>query len=777
MRRITKNSLHFGTNRESFSFLNFEFYMKGLSLLLVLGTIMLSGCGSSSTSSGDSQQGGSLSGNWQLSMTNPDPDPSMPVGTLYGLQGGFLLQKGGAVTGQAVYSISGIKLSNNQWDVCDSGSATITGTVKGQTVSLTAAAGSQTFSLSGTLNSDGSITNASFTASGGSASGFTNCGLATQSSPWQAASVPPLTGTITGSFHSTDTLGASGLRDQNFALVSGFFTQGQNTGASNATITGTLSFLDPVTLLSAYPCVPDGQISVNGQISGTSVILQLIGTDGSNIGQIGAPAGTGKPSNLGTWPITFNSSSNGGHVLQSSQSPAYVVNTKPCSNLGNVNREDSGNICLALNSTTACQQPISLSPAALIFSPQLLGSAPTSQTVTLTNTSGASMNDLTVTWLPGDPSSFTNELSYREEDNCAASLPLAAGASCTIKVTFDPQQSCAWLPLGSDAPAQCPTPLNSIVKATTASSADNDPNFAVSITGAGVSFVQPSTPELDFGAQAIGQVSLPQLLTFTNRAATPVQILARSSATCPGFLSHSPQDISLVNGLQMVSDGGSAPPSIFLGGDPLTVFYFCDGDPNSVPAKPSNFQISSDTCTGRTLAPQETCSLQVTYVPQPGTIFNANGLDYFLELNTLQCFPVDTPPSASNPCEIDSGRFPVELKADFPSPLRMSPAAGLDFGTVALGNTSVAQTITLFNDPNDPNAGAVNFVSKVSVSGNYTETDDCPFSLAPNSSCTMTVTFKPKAVGHNPGALTITYTTDQVFGLQTQKAYMRGTGQ
>ena len=125
---------------------------------------------------------------------------------------------------------------------------------------------------------------------------------------------------------------------------------------------------------------------------------------------------------------------------------------------------------------------------------------------------------------------------------------------------------------------------------------------------------------------------------------------------------------------------------------PPTIQYNCDSDSGtSLP----NFQISSDTCTGATLAPQEGCSLQITYVPQPNTVIPSGGLDYFLELNTLQCWPAGTTPSESNPCEIDSGRFPVELKANGPSTLRMSPSAGLDFGPSEERDNERPLTVTL----------------------------------------------------------------------------------
>jgi len=41
------------------------------------------------------------------------------------------------------------------------------------------------------------------------------------------------------------------------------------------------------------------------------------------------------------------------------------------------------------------------------------------------------------------------------------------------------------------------------------------------------------------------------------------------------------------------------------------------------------------------------------------------GLDYFLELNTLQCSSAD---NVTSNCEIDSGRFPVELKSESTKP-------------------------------------------------------------------------------------------------------------
>jgi hypothetical protein len=207
-----------------------------------------------------------------------------------------------------------------------------------------------------------------------------------------------------------------------------------------------------------------------------------------------------------------------------------------------------------------------------------------------------------------------------------------------------------------------------------------------------------------------------------------------------------------VPGIQVVTGAIGSP----------AISYVCDVDQTS--QKP-NFKIMSDSCSGVSLAPQQSCAVAVTFEPQPATPLTP-ALDYFLELSTLEC----TSTTTSN-CEIDSGRFPVELKANTPSPLRMSPGAGLDFGNQPVGQTSAPLTITLFNDPADPNAQTITFTGNI-VKGDYVETDNCGTSLAPGSSCTLSVTFRPKVVGFAQGSITITYTVGQ-----TQTVYLRGTGQ
>jgi hypothetical protein len=715
--------------------------LKQLLPFLLAVLITLSACGGRVA---PTQSAGSVAGNWQFNMAAP-PDNSFQGG----IQGGFLLQGNDLVTGAATYSIMLPPQVGGGSTICNSGSTPITGTINGQGVTLTAVAGNQTFTLTGGLSSDGSTLMGTYTSTDGN-----GCGTAQTGLQWSATFVPPLTGAILGSFHSS--LNPI-LRDQDFP-VSGILTQGANIGASSATVTGTLAF-------QGYPCLASA--NVNGQISGNSVILQILAPNGLNVGQIGAPSGLANPS-----PVIFASTSGGGaSVLQGTN--GYGITTKACP--GGTIAGDIGNVCLALGNTTSCAQPILLSPASLTFPSQQVGSAPTTQTITLTNTglSGTPLTGLSLVFNPQSgstslfgPSDFDGLANFTEQDNCASpagsAFSLAPQQSCSITISFSPQQSCPWLPsvsLGGEPPSLCPRAMSATLTVNSPSSADNDTAFAVPIKAIGFSAIVPSTSELDFGAEALTEMSAPQLLSFTNQGTAPIQILPALNSPCAnqgtGVLTlPRPPAPGLIAGLQVstgvITRNGS------------TINYNCDSDLTS---KQPNFQISADDCSGTLLTPQASCSLEVTFAPQPSTPL-APALDYYLQLNTLECNSTTT-----TNCEIDSGRFPVELTANLPSPLRMIPAAGVDFGIQTRGQASSPRTITLFNDPNDATAATVNLTGNL-VTGDYTESDNCGASLAPGSSCTMSVTFQPRVTGFDPGTITITYKVGQ-----TQTIHLRGTGQ
>jgi hypothetical protein len=476
---------------------------KGLWVLLLAGTMMLAACGGGSTA----QTQATLSGDWQFTMANP-PDGSFSGG----LQGGFLLQNKGSVKGGAVYSISAPNAGTGGWTVCNNGSATIAGTVTGEAVTLIATAGSETFTLTGTLSFDGSTMGGTYNATAAT-SGSTTCGTAQTGLQWSASLVPPLTGALTGSFHSTSN--TSNLDNQDFPLT-GSLSQAANTGASSAAITGTLSFANVISNSSDYPCL--STVAVNGQISGNTVVLELNASGGSNLGQIGASATF--PDNS---PVTFDSVGSA-YILHSASSPAYAVNTITCPTQG-ANPGDSGNICLALGNATACQEPITLTPAVLTFPAQTVGTTSTAQTIALQNNSSATQS-FYFTW---SSSSSGSNANFTASDNCApggtsslpssgngngASFPLNSAQSCVITVTFNPQVS------GS---------LTAALTVNGSVSSDNDTAFEVPITGTASGAGAVSAPELNFGAEGRSQEGLPQWLPLTDRGGHSVGTLLSSS--------------------------------------------------------------------------------------------------------------------------------------------------------------------------------------------------------------------------------------------------------
>jgi MYXO-CTERM domain-containing protein len=78
-------------------------------------------------------------------------------------------------------------------------------------------------------------------------------------------------------------------------------------------------------------------------------------------------------------------------------------------------------------------------------------------------------------------------------------------------------------------------------------------------------------------------------------------------------------------------------------------------------------------------------------------------------------------------------------------------ASSLAFGSVAVGTSTAAQTVTLTNS-----GSAALAIQSIQAGGAFTETNDCPASLAAAASCTVSVVFTPSAAGAATGALTVT---------------------
>jgi len=219
-----------------------------LALLLSLLAATLS-CGSDSQPASTAS---TISGNWQFTLVRHNSTEQWTFS-------GFLLQSGNAITGSVILNAAGCQ-----------GVGPVTGTFDGQNLQITVSAFGQDFSLSNTSGtSQGDSMSGQFTDTAGGCISFSSAGV------WTAVRIPALSGNFSGSFVSP---GATTIN------VTGTLIQGQNVGASTATLSGTISATG-----SPSFCSYIGNSTVTGLISGTSVTLTLFGPDGSQIGQIPGP--------------------------------------------------------------------------------------------------------------------------------------------------------------------------------------------------------------------------------------------------------------------------------------------------------------------------------------------------------------------------------------------------------------------------------------------------------------------------------------------------------
>jgi hypothetical protein len=155
-----------------------------------------------------------------------------------------------------------------------------------------------------------------------------------------------------------------------------------------------------------------------------------------------------------------------------------------------------------------------VSPSSLTFANQALNSTSSAQPVTLTNNQTV---PLTITGMSIDLSDFT------ETTTCPANpLKLAAGASCTISVSFTPS-------------------VTGIRSGSLVVFTDAGVNPMVSLSGTGVLAVVVSPSGLTFGTQKVGTTGAAQAVTLTNNQSTALTISSISSTltdfqvttTCP----------------------------------------------------------------------------------------------------------------------------------------------------------------------------------------------------------------------------------------------------
>jgi len=385
-----------------------------------------------------------------------------------------------------------------------------------------------------------------------------------------------------------------------------------------------------------------------------------------------------------------------------------------------------------------------LTPAALQFGPQVVGTASATQSVTLTNHGTAALN------LTAAPPTITSPFSIQAgTSTCTGSI--AVGASCVIKVVFTPT-------------------ANGVLTGTLTVAGQS-----VALSGSRTSGVTITPSSVDFGAVKLNGLSSPVVVTITNNTgvATTLNIptigapFARTttctnnlaaSARCTLTLTFAPGNttaqqsasITIIDGngqaahRQVLSlTGHGATPQLYVTpvalnfgsvpsgstGAPQTVTVTNTGTSaftiNSLTAPTANFAIAQGaTCTaGLTLNAGDICALNVAFKPTA----NPTSQSSTLTINTT------------------IGNQVVSLSGTRANGAISASPNQVIFGTVLFGKTSAPQPVTLTNT----GAAAINPLTLGTLTNGFVHsaclnTLNAPVtSLAGHASCVVNLTYTP----------------------------------
>ena len=302
---------------------------------------------------------------------------------------------------------------------------------------------------------------------------------------------------------------------------------------------------------------------------------------------------------------------------------------------------------------------------------------------------------------------------------------------------------------------------------------------AISLTPSSLSFTQN-----------VGSSSAPQTVTIANFGGTPLNLSSISasggfSATpnCPATLavgSNCTVSITFVPSvtgpasglLTLTDDSGNM-------GASQTVSLTGTGTASVASVSPTSLTFSSQldgtTSTAKSVVLQNTGTgpMQVTSVTASASFSQTNTCNGSIATGASCTISVSFAPttigsiSGSITIADDAGTQIVTLAGTGSAPVTLS-ASSLSFGTVAVGNTSSARTVTLRNRENV----ALNFAGIIASAGFAVASNTCGTSIAAGASCIVGVTFSPTSTGAASG--TLTFADDAVNSPQT--VTLTGTG-
>jgi hypothetical protein len=426
----------------------------------------------------------------------------------------------------------------------------------------------------------------------------------------------------------------------------------------------------------------------------------------------------------------------------------------------NINDSDATSPQQVALSGTGTQPAASLTPSSLTFANQVVGTTSGAQQLTLTNTGTATLTITSV--IVGG----ANSGDFGQTNTCGSSL--AAGANCTISVTFTPAAA------------------NSRSGKITVTDSAGNPTQISTLSGTGIQSATTLSPTfLSFGPQVWGTTAASQAVTLTNSGTAPLSITSLAitgantgdfaqtnncgssvavNASCSINVTFTPQALGSRSASITITDNApNSPQSVTLMGTGLTSLSYTPQSitfasrvvgSTSAPwvvtltnlgkalqiqgitikgSNPGDFA-QTNTC-GSLLAVNGTCVVNVTFTPLAGGTRTAN-----LSIND----PDPTSPQV------------IGLTGTGTTAPAVSLAPGsLTFSNQVVGVNSPSQPITLANT-----GSASLSVTSIAVtganSGDFSQTNNCGSTVAVNASCVISVTFNPIRTGSRSANITVT---------------------
>jgi hypothetical protein len=401
---------------------------------------------------------------------------------------------------------------------------------------------------------------------------------------------------------------------------------------------------------------------------------------------------------------------------------------------------------VALSGTGLTPAAVSLSPSTLAFPGTLIGATVT-QTVTVTNTGGGSMNIGSL--------SYPNPFSVPSQ-NCVGTL--AGGASCQITVAFQPTAR---------------GPVSGVLQIM--DTASGSPH-SVSLNGTGLApaAASLSASSLSFGSQLVATTSAPLSVTLTNTGSASLNISGISAGApfaqtnnCPASLAGGANCTITVTFRPATRGSFSAVLSITddATGSPQTVALRGTGVAPVASLSATSLSFAAQ-LVGTTSATQAVTlsnvgdsRLNISSIAASGDFSQSNNCGASLAAGASCSVTITFTPTTAG---LRNGTISIMDDAFNGSPQTVSVAgtgamaaptvspASLSFGNQLVGKKSGNKTVKLTANSPGPLA-----ISSISVSVGFIQTSNCPATLNPGSSCNISITFQPTMAGAITGSLTI----------------------